>query len=95
MLNSLRGACSSDFEPRKQNRRIERISTTRKLKQRKYRSRRMRSTRVRNTRRKKREARGAFITYSLRDIIRVILSRRMKLAGNATYFGRTSREQKL
>jgi len=55
----------------------------------------MKSTRVRNTRRKKKEARGAFIKYSLRDIIRVILSRRMKLAGNVTYFGRTSREQKL
>jgi hypothetical protein len=47
---------------------------------------------VRNIRRKKRETRGAFITYSLRYIIRVILSRRMKWAGNVTYFGRTSTE---
>jgi hypothetical protein len=39
---------------------------------------------VRNIRRKKREARGAFIMYSLRDMIRVILSRRMKWAGNVT-----------
>jgi hypothetical protein len=52
----------------------------------------MKSTRVRKIRRKKGEARGAFITYSLRDIISAILSRRMKWAGNVTYFGRTSRE---
>jgi len=44
----------------------------------------MKSTSVRNIRRKKREARGASITYSLRDIIRVILSRRMKWAGIVT-----------
>lgn len=46
----------------------------------------MKSTRVRNIRRKKTETRGAFVTYSLRDIIRVILSRRMKWTGNITYF---------
>jgi len=52
----------------------------------------MKSTRVRKIRRKKGEARGAFVMYSLRDIMRAILSRRMKWARNLTYFGRTSRE---
>jgi hypothetical protein len=55
LLNSLRGACSSDLEPRKQNRRLERISTTRGIKKRKLRSRRMKSTRMRNIRRKGRQ----------------------------------------
>jgi hypothetical protein len=41
---------------------------------------------MRNIRRKETEARGAFIMYSLRDFIRVILSRRMKWAGCVTYF---------
>jgi hypothetical protein len=37
----------------------------------------MKSTRIRNIRRKIREARGAFITYSLRDVIKIILLRRI------------------
>jgi hypothetical protein len=55
------------------------------------RHRRMKSTRVSNIRRKIREARRALITYSLRDVIKMVLSRRMKWERNVTYFGRMNR----
>jgi hypothetical protein len=61
------------LNPRRQKRRTEKISTARKVKTRKLGSRRMKSTGVSNIRRKKRKAIEACITYSLTNVIRVII----------------------